>query len=100
MFVFLSAFTREFSLSNQTRNISVIQILQIFLFCFRFTETSKINEIFSSASAMKNTPLKLSYVYQCIGCDSFHLQPVGRSLPKVYTYTCESFNTFSIHCIP
>jgi len=37
----------------------------------------------SSASAMKNTPLKLSYVYQCIGCDSFHLQSVGRSLPKV-----------------
>ncbi|KFK37699.1 hypothetical protein AALP_AA3G017300 [Arabis alpina] len=38
--------------------------------------------IYTSASAMKNTPLKLSYVYQCIGCDSFHLQPVGRSLPK------------------
>ncbi|KAG2245533.1 hypothetical protein Bca52824_085161 [Brassica carinata] len=37
---------------------------------------------YTSASAMKNTPLKLSYVYQCIGCDSFHLQPVGRSLPK------------------
>ncbi|WZY74477.1 hypothetical protein YC2023_006717 [Brassica napus] len=38
--------------------------------------------VYTSASAMKNTPLKLSYVYQCIGCDSFHLQPVGRSLPK------------------
>ncbi|XP_010558531.1 PREDICTED: probable tRNA (guanine(26)-N(2))-dimethyltransferase 2 isoform X2 [Tarenaya hassleriana] len=38
--------------------------------------------VYTSASAMKNTPLKLSYVYQCTGCDSFHLQPVGRSLPK------------------
>ncbi|KAK7340684.1 hypothetical protein VNO77_21394 [Canavalia gladiata] len=38
--------------------------------------------IYSSASAMKNTPLKLSYVYQCTGCDSFHLQPVGRSISK------------------
>ncbi|TXG57662.1 hypothetical protein EZV62_015491 [Acer yangbiense] len=35
--------------------------------------------IYTSASAMKNTPLKLSYVYQCTGCDSFHLQPIGRN---------------------
>ncbi|KAK6913390.1 tRNA methyltransferase, Trm1 [Dillenia turbinata] len=38
--------------------------------------------IYTSASAMKNTPLKLSYVYQCTGCDSFHLQPVGRTVSK------------------
>ncbi|KAL5582090.1 hypothetical protein UlMin_014532 [Ulmus minor] len=38
--------------------------------------------IYSSASAMKNTPLKLSYVYQCIGCDSFHLQSIGRTVAK------------------
>ncbi|XP_019442764.1 PREDICTED: probable tRNA (guanine(26)-N(2))-dimethyltransferase 1 isoform X2 [Lupinus angustifolius] len=38
--------------------------------------------IYSSAGAMKNTPLKLSYVYQCTGCDSFHLQPIGRSISK------------------
>ncbi|XP_075514608.1 tRNA (guanine(26)-N(2))-dimethyltransferase 1-like [Primulina tabacum] len=38
--------------------------------------------IYSSASAMKNTPLKLSYVYQCTGCDSFHLQPIGRTVSK------------------
>ncbi|KAJ9173151.1 hypothetical protein P3X46_016315 [Hevea brasiliensis] len=38
--------------------------------------------IYTSASAMKNTPLKLSYVYQCIGCDSFHLQPIGRTIAK------------------
>lgn len=38
--------------------------------------------IYTSASAMKNTPLKLSYVYQCTGCDSFHLQPLGRTISK------------------
>ncbi|XVE78574.1 hypothetical protein DITRI_Ditri13aG0156800 [Diplodiscus trichospermus] len=38
--------------------------------------------MYSSASAMKNTPLKLSYVYQCTGCDSFHLQPIGRTVSK------------------
>lgn len=38
--------------------------------------------VYTSASAMKNTPLKLSYVYQCIGCDSFHLQPIGRTVTK------------------
>ncbi|XP_073059231.1 tRNA (guanine(26)-N(2))-dimethyltransferase 1-like [Primulina eburnea] len=38
--------------------------------------------IYSSASAMKNTPLKLSYVYQCTGCDSFYLQPIGRTVSK------------------
>ncbi|CAI8594215.1 unnamed protein product [Vicia faba] len=38
--------------------------------------------IYTSASAMKNTPLKLSYVYQCTGCDSFHLQPLGRASTK------------------
>eukprot|EP00262_Sarcandra_glabra_P005380 TRINITY_DN1689_c0_g1_i1.p1 TRINITY_DN1689_c0_g1~~TRINITY_DN1689_c0_g1_i1.p1 ORF type:complete len:595 (-),score=118.04 TRINITY_DN1689_c0_g1_i1:82-1866(-) len=38
--------------------------------------------IFTSAGVMKNTPLKLSYVYQCVGCDSFHLQCVGRTVIK------------------
>ncbi|KAL9157911.1 hypothetical protein ABFS82_08G034200 [Erythranthe guttata] len=38
--------------------------------------------IYTSASAMKNTPLKLSYVYQCTCCDSFHLQPIGRTVTK------------------
>ncbi|XP_011099039.1 probable tRNA (guanine(26)-N(2))-dimethyltransferase 1 isoform X2 [Sesamum indicum] len=38
--------------------------------------------VYTSASAMKNTPLKLSYVYQCTGCDSFHLQPIGRTVSK------------------
>lgn len=38
--------------------------------------------IFTSANAVKNTPLKLSYVYQCVGCDSFHLQPLARTLNK------------------
>ncbi|KEH25136.1 N(2),N(2)-dimethylguanosine tRNA methyltransferase, putative [Medicago truncatula] len=38
--------------------------------------------IYTSASAMKETPLKLSYLYQCTGCDSFHLQPLGRTISK------------------
>ncbi|GMN44517.1 hypothetical protein TIFTF001_013710 [Ficus carica] len=38
--------------------------------------------IYLSASAMKSTPLKLSYVYQCTGCDSFLLQPIGRTIAK------------------
>ncbi|MCL7034331.1 hypothetical protein MKW94_007391 [Papaver nudicaule] len=38
--------------------------------------------IFTSASEMKNTPLKLSYVYQCVGCDSFHLQSLATTVSK------------------
>ncbi|KAL6907618.1 hypothetical protein ACP4OV_002657 [Aristida adscensionis] len=38
--------------------------------------------VFTSASEIKKTPLKLSYVYQCVGCDSFHLQPLGRTVTK------------------
>ncbi|KAF9590859.1 hypothetical protein IFM89_039138, partial [Coptis chinensis] len=38
----------------------------------------------SSASAMKNALLKLSYVYQCVGCDSFHLQSLARTVSNVY----------------
>ncbi|XP_020092724.1 probable tRNA (guanine(26)-N(2))-dimethyltransferase 1 [Ananas comosus] len=38
--------------------------------------------IYTSASEIKNTPLKLSYVYQCVGCDSFHLQSLGRIVSK------------------
>ncbi|WOG93230.1 hypothetical protein DCAR_0312511 [Daucus carota subsp. sativus] len=41
--------------------------------------------VYTSASAMKNTPLKLSYVYQRVDCDSFHLQPIGRTVSKVYS---------------
>ncbi|GKC35178.1 probable tRNA (guanine(26)-N(2))-dimethyltransferase 1, partial [Tanacetum coccineum] len=38
-----------------------------------------------SSGEMKNTPLKLSYVYQCVSCDSFHLQPLARTVSKVYS---------------
>uniref|UniRef100_A0A453AP11 Methyltransferase n=1 Tax=Aegilops tauschii subsp. strangulata TaxID=200361 RepID=A0A453AP11_AEGTS len=31
-----------------------------------------------SASTVKSSPLKFSHVYQCVGCNSFHLQNVGR----------------------
>ncbi|KAG8088357.1 hypothetical protein GUJ93_ZPchr0010g10509 [Zizania palustris] len=34
--------------------------------------------IFTSASTVKSSPLKLAHVYQCTGCSSFHLQNVGR----------------------
>ncbi|CAN6294056.1 unnamed protein product [Urochloa humidicola] len=34
--------------------------------------------IFTSASTVKSSPLKLAHVYQCIGCYSFHLQNIGR----------------------
>ncbi|KAJ1297774.1 hypothetical protein BS78_01G402700 [Paspalum vaginatum] len=38
--------------------------------------------VFTSASEIKNAPLKLSYIYQCVGCDSFHLQCLGRTVSK------------------
>uniref|UniRef100_K3Y3A0 tRNA (guanine(26)-N(2))-dimethyltransferase n=1 Tax=Setaria italica TaxID=4555 RepID=K3Y3A0_SETIT len=34
--------------------------------------------IFTSASTVKSSPLKLAHVYQCVGCSSFHLQNIGR----------------------
>ncbi|CAD6252044.1 unnamed protein product [Miscanthus lutarioriparius] len=34
--------------------------------------------IFTSASTVKSSPLKLAHVYQCTGCNSFHLQNIGR----------------------
>ena len=42
-----------------------------------------LDSMCSSASEIKNTPLKLSYIYQCVGCDSFHLQCLARTVPKV-----------------
>eukprot|EP00898_Chlorokybus_atmophyticus_P008128 jgi/Chlat1/8316/Chrsp78S07725 len=38
--------------------------------------------IYTSAATVKETPSKLMYVYQCSGCDSFHLQPLGRTITK------------------
>jgi tRNA (guanine26-N2/guanine27-N2)-dimethyltransferase len=38
--------------------------------------------VFTSANEVKKTPQKLSYVYQCVGCDSFHLQCLGRTITK------------------
>ncbi|KAF2913238.1 hypothetical protein DAI22_10g069100 [Oryza sativa Japonica Group] len=35
-------------------------------------------QIFTSASTVKSSPLKLAHVYQCTGCSSFHLQNIGR----------------------
>ncbi|XP_072980014.1 tRNA (guanine(26)-N(2))-dimethyltransferase 2-like isoform X2 [Typha angustifolia] len=47
--------------------------------------------ICSSASAMKRSPLKLSYVYQCVGCDSFYLQNVGRTVSKGHKNNSERY---------
>eukprot|EP00897_Mesotaenium_endlicherianum_P008110 jgi/Mesen1/7327/ME000376S06488 len=38
--------------------------------------------VYTSANAVKETPSKLAYVFQCASCDSFHLQPVGRIAQK------------------
>lgn len=37
----------------------------------------------SSPNAVKSSPSKLSYLYQCVGCDFFHSQRVGRMSNKV-----------------
>jgi tRNA (guanine26-N2/guanine27-N2)-dimethyltransferase len=37
--------------------------------------------IYTSPSACKHSPTKLSHVYQCVGCESFHLQPLARTTP-------------------
>eukprot|EP00250_Pteridium_aquilinum_P009520 c18724_g1_i1 orf=63-1832(+) len=39
--------------------------------------------IYTSPISVKDSPSKMSYVYQCKGCDSFHLQPVGRRACKM-----------------
>ncbi|KAL6622966.1 hypothetical protein ACP70R_032845 [Stipagrostis hirtigluma subsp. patula] len=46
--------------------------LRILLACIECTWIS------TSASTVKSSPLKLSHVYQCVGCNSFHLQNIGR----------------------
>jgi len=38
--------------------------------------------VFTSPLQIKNSPSKLSYVFQCVGCDAFELQPVGRQATK------------------
>eukprot|EP00250_Pteridium_aquilinum_P020998 c25007_g2_i1 orf=528-2297(-) len=38
--------------------------------------------IYTSAKTVKASASKLSYLYQCVGCDDFHLQPVGRITNK------------------
>jgi tRNA (guanine26-N2/guanine27-N2)-dimethyltransferase len=38
--------------------------------------------VYSSAKDAKLAPTKVSYVFQCAGCDTFELQPVGRVVEK------------------
>lgn len=56
--------------------------------------------VYSSALAMKASPSKLSHVFQCIGCDSFHLQPVGRIGAKgnAVRYMAGQGPTVGQHC--
>ncbi|KAG6543187.1 hypothetical protein Mapa_015437 [Marchantia paleacea] len=34
--------------------------------------------VYTSANTIKATPSKLTHIYQCVGCDSYYFQPVGR----------------------
>tara|TARA_B110000971_G_scaffold160959_1_gene164533 strand:+ start:3741 stop:5762 length:2022 start_codon:yes stop_codon:yes gene_type:complete len=38
--------------------------------------------VYSSALEAKLAPTKVSYVFQCAGCDTFELQPVGKCVTK------------------
>ncbi len=38
--------------------------------------------VYSSAKDAKLAPTKVSYVFQCAGCDTFELQPVGKCVTK------------------
>lgn len=35
--------------------------------------------VFTSAGECKFSPTKLSYVFQCVGCEGFHWQPLART---------------------
>ncbi|XP_065898799.1 tRNA (guanine(26)-N(2))-dimethyltransferase-like isoform X2 [Dysidea avara] len=38
--------------------------------------------VFTSPALVKRTPSKLSMVYHCNGCESFHLQPLGKKIEE------------------
>lgn len=38
--------------------------------------------VYTSAKDAKLAPTKVSYCYQCVGCDTFAMQPVGRTMTK------------------
>lgn len=38
--------------------------------------------VYTSAQACKWSATKLTYMYQCTGCESFHLQPMARATQK------------------
>ena len=37
-------------------------------------------QVFQSQKEVQRTSLRRSYVYDCVGCHSYHLQPVGRAI--------------------
>jgi len=82
--------------------VSLLALSAFFSVCWIFLRNCKclmwkINLICSSASEMKNTPLKLSDVYQCANCDSYHLQSLGRTTAKVFVLV-ELFHFIYIFC--
>jgi hypothetical protein len=66
--------------------------------CFAYVTFEKTPYLFFSRSPniVKASPSKLSYVYQCVGCDSFHLQPLGRVTQKVRQQSDEISRTGSL----
>lgn len=58
----------------------------------------RIDLICSSGNEMKNSPLKLSYVYQCVGCESYHLQSLGRTATTKVLILIELFLFICICC--
>ena len=38
--------------------------------------------VYTAPGECNRSPTKLSYVYQCVGCESFHFQPLARAIPS------------------
>ncbi|KAI5080955.1 hypothetical protein GOP47_0004138 [Adiantum capillus-veneris] len=56
--------------------------------------------IYISPKSVKDSPSKLSYIYQCAGCRSFYLQPVGQAYRKGngVSYNAGVGPTVSLEC--
>ena len=50
--------------------------------------------VYSSAVNCKSAASNLSYVFQCVGCDSFELQPLGRLEEKSHERTGKTYTRF------
>ena len=43
---------------------------------------SAVVRVYTSPGEVKKSPTKLSHIYQCVGCDTFTLQPLARKVVK------------------